>query len=295
MAELVIANPAHRRARSCYRAQRSARSARSLRRAAGRPRRCCERFAEHLHAARGVLRVAEVYGAALLAEEMEQVAQYAGRQLAREAPVADGLDALMRAMVQLPTYLERVLGGGRDIPLVLLPLLNDLRAVRGSALLSEGTLLLLNLSSRSAARPAADSPGEDVADGRAAGRALRPRFQLGSARLDPRRERRAATCDAVAHRREAREHARATQPVFQLWWVVGAVLEALREGGLERQRVDQAPARPGRPRDEAPARAGRAALREATAARAAEQPAVLRRARDARTVRASPPCALVPS
>jgi chemosensory pili system protein ChpA (sensor histidine kinase/response regulator) len=38
----------------------------------------------------------------------------------------------MRAMVQLPTYLERVLGGGRDLALVLLPLLNDLRAVRGS-------------------------------------------------------------------------------------------------------------------------------------------------------------------
>ena len=53
----------------------------------------------------------------------------------------------MRAMVQLPSYLERVLGGGRDLALVLLPLLNDLRAVRGSALLSEGTLLLLNLKS----------------------------------------------------------------------------------------------------------------------------------------------------
>ena len=59
----------------------------------------------------------------------------------------------MRAMVQLPAYLDSVLGGGRDLALVLLPLLNDLRAVRGSALLSEGTLLLLNLTSEQQPAP----------------------------------------------------------------------------------------------------------------------------------------------
>ena len=75
------------------------------------------------------------------------------RQLRRETTSRQGLDALMRAMVQLPTYLERVMSGGRDMALVLLPLLNDLRAVRGQALLSEGTLLLLNLSSDQQANP----------------------------------------------------------------------------------------------------------------------------------------------
>ena len=57
--------------------------------------------------------------------------------------------------------LERVLAGGRDLALVLLPLLNDLRAVRGSALLSEGTLLLLNLKSD---REAQRSEGAGHAD-----------------------------------------------------------------------------------------------------------------------------------
>ena len=51
-------------------------------------------------------------------------------------------------MVQLPIYVDRILAGGRDIPLVLLPLLNDLRAARGRRLLSEGTLLLLNLGKK---------------------------------------------------------------------------------------------------------------------------------------------------
>ena len=74
----------------------------------------------------------------------------------------DGLDALTRSMVQLPIYIERLLGGGRDIALVLLPMLNDLRAARGEPLLSEGTLLLLNLSpQRRAKGECANGSGED--------------------------------------------------------------------------------------------------------------------------------------
>ena len=101
-----------------------------------------ERCTQELHQVQGVLRVLEIYGAALLAEEMEQVASYLLQTASERKSQAESLDALMRAMVQLPSYLERVLAGGRDLALVLLPLLNDLRAVRGSALLSEGTLLL---------------------------------------------------------------------------------------------------------------------------------------------------------
>src|SRR5919112_2753234 len=112
-----------------------------------------ERCKQELHQVQGVLRVLEIYGAALLAEEMEQVTSYLLTTAAERKNQAESLDALMRAMVQLPSYLERVLAGGRDLALVLLPLLNDLRAVRGSALLSEGTLLLLNLKSDRQAQP----------------------------------------------------------------------------------------------------------------------------------------------
>src|SRR6202790_5820306 len=119
-----------------------------------------ERCRHELHQVQGVLRLLEIYGAALLAEEMEQVARYL-ISLGTERRNQDGTpDALVRSMVQLPGYLERVLAGGRDLALVLLPLLNDLRAVRGSALLSEGTLLLLNLKSDKQAHPVAAAPGE---------------------------------------------------------------------------------------------------------------------------------------
>jgi chemosensory pili system protein ChpA (sensor histidine kinase/response regulator) len=188
------------------------------------------RFAEHIHLARGALRVAEVYGGALLAEEMEHVALYVAEHSTAEQLDTDGLDALMRSMEQLPSYVERVASGGRDVPLALMPLLNDLRAVRGGALLSEGTLLLLNLHSDEQVHPVPEGgTRESVAD---LAHRLRPGLQralLGWIRGE-RAESNLAAMGEVAARLES---CAATQPVFQLWWVVGAVIEALREQGLE--------------------------------------------------------------
>ncbi len=187
---------------------------------------------EHLHSVHGALRVSEVYGAALLAEEMGQVTRYLLEHFAEKRHLAEGLDALMRAMVQLPTYLERVLSGGRDMALVLLPLLNDLRAVRGHALLSEGTLLLLNLSSDQQANPAPSAAGEGSLTVAQWARKLRTRFQLGLLGWI-KGERVEQNLEVLSRTAEKLEQLATTQPVFQLWWVVGAVLEALREHGLE--------------------------------------------------------------
>lgn len=188
------------------------------------------RSAGLLHEARGVLRVVEVYGAALLAEEMEHTAHWlaGGGNDARQ--LADGLDALMRSSVQLPTYLERVLGGGRDLALVLLPLLNDLRAVRGAPLLSEGTLLSLNLSSEKAPVTHVPRPGEPSLSVPQWARRLRPRFQAGLLALIRGEDEPAAlvSLSEVAARMEAMA---TTVAVYQLWWVTGALLDALRAGG----------------------------------------------------------------
>ena len=134
------------------------------------------RAGELLHQARGALRITETYGAALLVEEMELACAHLAALQAGKGR-EDGLDALTRSMVQLPIYIERLLGGGRDIALVLLPMLNDLRAARGEPLLSEGTLLLLNLSpTRSKNKGGARSgTGEDPV---IVAKRLRPKFQL---------------------------------------------------------------------------------------------------------------------
>ncbi|GAC1308155.1 MAG: hypothetical protein NVSMB10_14200 [Steroidobacteraceae bacterium] len=190
-----------------------------------------ERCADQLHVAHGVLRLVEIYGASLLAEEMEHVARYLALAGGDQKRHVEGLDALMRAMVQLPAYLERVMSGGRDLALVLLPLLNDLRSVRGSPLLSEGTLLLLNLKSDQAPLPHAmpDESGFSVAQW---ARRLRPRFQVGLLGYI-RGERIAQNLEILAKVAEKLEQIATTRPVFQLWWVIGALLEAVRANGLE--------------------------------------------------------------
>jgi len=191
-----------------------------------------ERVRYEMHQVQGALRVLEIYGAALLAEEMEQVSRYLIGLGQERKNQAEALDALMRAMVQLPGYLERVLAGGRDLALVLLPLLNDLRAVRGSALLSEGTLLLLNLKSDRQAQPAAPAPGEPPLSASQWARRLRARFQIGLIGWirGERPEQNLEIMTVVASRLE---QVATQQSVFQLWWVVGALIEALRENGVE--------------------------------------------------------------
>jgi chemosensory pili system protein ChpA (sensor histidine kinase/response regulator) len=191
-----------------------------------------EKCADQLHSAHGVLRLVEVYGAALLAEEMEHVTRYLLSSDNDQKRQVDGLDALMRAMVQLPTYLERVLSGGRDLALVLLPLLNDLRSVRGSPLLSEGTLLLLNLKSDQPAQPLSPRHDEQLISVAQWARRLRPRFQIGLLGYI-RGERTVQNLEILAKVAEKLEQVATTQPVFQLWWVVGAILEAVRANGLE--------------------------------------------------------------
>jgi chemosensory pili system protein ChpA (sensor histidine kinase/response regulator) len=191
-----------------------------------------ERCAQDLHQVQGVLRLLEIYGAALLAEEMEHVAQYLVATVDERKGQAESLDALMRAMVQLPSYLERVLAGGRDLALVLLPLLNDLRAVRGHSLLSEGTLLLLNLKSDKQAQPQAATAGEAPLTVEQWARRLRSRYQMGLIGWirGERPEQNLEVLAAVSHKLE---QVATRQPVFQLWWVIGAVIEALQHNGLE--------------------------------------------------------------
>src|SRR5262252_5597919 len=185
-----------------------------------------------LHQVQGVLRLLEIYGAALLAEEMEHVAQYLLSTHSERKSQAESLDALMRAMVQLPSYLERVLAGGRDLALVLLPLLNDLRAVRGHALLSEGTLLLLNLKSDKQAQPVASTPGDPPLTVEQWARRPRARYQTGLIGWI-RGERIEQNLEILGAVSRKLEQIATRQPVFQLWWVVGAVIEALQQNGLE--------------------------------------------------------------
>ncbi|HEX6364223.1 MAG TPA: Hpt domain-containing protein, partial [Albitalea sp.] len=97
--------------------------------------RACAGF---LHQVQGTLQMVELHAPALVADEMERLA---GALADGRVPDRDeGCAALMRGVVLLPDYLERLQGGHKDIPVVLLPLLNELRAARGEAGLPESQL-----------------------------------------------------------------------------------------------------------------------------------------------------------
>ena len=97
-----------------------------------------------LHHVHGALDMVQVYGGAMLADEMEQLAlaMFQGRVKRPDAAA----EALMLGMVQLPAYIEKVEGGGADVPLALLPLMNDLRAAREAPLVSETSLFAPKLN-----------------------------------------------------------------------------------------------------------------------------------------------------
>lgn len=92
----------------------------------------------YLHQVRGTLQMVEFYGAAMLAEEMEAVVQAMLDDTVSHA--AEAREVLMQAILQLPNYLDHIKLGRRDLPVVLLPVLNDLRGARGESLLSETSL-----------------------------------------------------------------------------------------------------------------------------------------------------------
>ena len=99
--------------------------------------------AGYLHQVQGTLRMVELYAPAMVAEELELLARALQESTTVDQDEACG--TLMRGTVLLPDYLERLQGGHRDIPIVLLPLLNDIRAARGAPGLSESVLFAPDL------------------------------------------------------------------------------------------------------------------------------------------------------
>ena len=77
-------------------------------------------------------------GASILTDEMIAVG---GHMLHNGSANADeSLAALTDAVVVLPSYLDRLQAGHEDLPILLLPTLNELRATYDETLFSEGTL-----------------------------------------------------------------------------------------------------------------------------------------------------------
>ncbi len=186
--------------------------------------------AVHLHQVQGTLRMVELYGAAMVVEEMERLAQGLLDDTVKQRDEA--YSVLMRGMVQLPDYLERVQSGHKDIPIVLLPLLNDLRACRGDNLLTESALFQPDLHADLPHSAAGAATPVSVAELRT--QALRLRLAFQAALLKWFRDESAVEhldrLGSVLDRLRAVSYG--TEP-RRLWWVAGGAIEAVRDRALD--------------------------------------------------------------
>ena len=182
-----------------------------------------------LHQVQGTLRMVELYGAAMVAEEMEQLANALLGEGVTNREEAYG--ALMRSIMQLPDYLERLQSGHKDIPMVLLPLLNDLRGARGEKVVPESVLFSVDLT-----RPLPASAGAPRAalDNELLRANLEPLHTIFQNALLPwlrdveRPEHMAVLADVCTRVLGLLS----VEPARKLFWVSSQILEALRAGAF---------------------------------------------------------------
>ncbi|MCL7942871.1 Hpt domain-containing protein [Marinobacter sp. ATCH36] len=180
----------------------------------------------YLHQVHGTLQMVELYGAALLTEEMEKLTQAVLNETV--ASVDDAVEVLMQAILQLPQYLEHLASSKDDFPMVLLPLLNDLRAARGESLLSDTSLFKPDLAPSKVA--AAANVSQRLQDPKVLGhiRKLRQMYQFALAGV-------VREADLDAHfdymQKVIQRLVRLCQktPRGQLWKAAGAFVETLQE------------------------------------------------------------------
>ena len=186
----------------------------------------------YIHQVHGTLQMVEFYGAALLAEEMEKLAQALMQgSCARQS---EALEVLMQAILQMPAYLDRVQSGRRDVPMLLLPLLNDMRTARGENLLSETAVFSPQLK---VAESEQGESGEQAAD-----------FTSPPVLLQLRRLRQAMqiTYAAIIRGQDVQRNSQQLGRVFtrleqmfqgsrfaELWSVFAGVAEGLEHGSIE--------------------------------------------------------------
>ena len=181
-----------------------------------------------LHQVLGTLRMVELYGAAELDQEMEHLAQSV-----LDGKVADrdeAFGALMRGLVQLPDYLDLIETGHKDIPIVLLPLLNELRDARGAEPVDQSVLFHPDIDRPLPPDAAGARVAYPFADLRARTTQVRARFQVQLLAWTQGKQPNFADMRDCMDELRVVCHAEAAR---RLWWVASGVLEALQQGRLD--------------------------------------------------------------
>jgi len=181
-----------------------------------------------LHRVKGAVEMVEIEGATMLAKEMEQLAFALTEKKVKHKNEA--AEVLAAGILQLPGYLESLYHGNPDLPLVLLPMLNDFRASQDGELLTEGDFFTPDLSVKVPVQPISRSTvSGDVVS---VAKKLRPGYLSGllgvfkENNVEESLKKLALVLDNLLI-------ASTTEKEEQLWWVSLGVVESLKEQGLE--------------------------------------------------------------
>lgn len=169
-------------------------------------------------------------GATMLTDEMIAVG---GNMLHNgDINMNDSLSALSDAIIVLPSYLDRLQAGHEDLPILLLPTLNELRASYDESLLSEGTLFAPDLEVT--IPDLLGEPDEAVSPNDWPAFAQRVRSQYQTALLNWLKEQSNAeqikplqqVCRTVYSRAQRRS-------LRRLWWIADKIMDGLADGKID--------------------------------------------------------------
>ena len=166
------------------------------------------------------LQLVQINGAAVLAREMCEVVDGLVSDSINQHDKAQ--ECLSRGILQISDYLEYVQAGNKDLPVVLLPLLNDLRGVRDAPLLSEHILFFPDLDD-------IEVPGVNVKLGMSAqeyAKKIRYGFQTSLVSIIQNKEIGVAAtkmCKVAIRLHQCSSEIASRR----LWWVTSAISQAL--------------------------------------------------------------------
>ena len=172
----------------------------------------------------------EQQGAGILTDEMIAVG---GHMLHNgSANYEESLNALTDAVIVLPSYLDRLQAGHDDLPILLLPTLNELRATHDESLMSEGSLFAPELDIIIPELSGSEADAVASSDFAAFSRKIRSQYQgalLGwlqeqsrDALLDPMQ----AVCRTLYIRLGRNE-------LRRLWWIAEMAMQGLRDSAID--------------------------------------------------------------
>lgn len=176
----------------------------------------------------GTLKLIQLYGADLLADEILTVAKSITDA---DGPVNDEiLTVLTGSFFILPRYLEYTQQTRRGMPVLLIPYINELRQLRKQPTIPECEFF--NVDVDYSHRPKASSTAIEADDLAALIRRLRHMFQVGLLNTLQGKQTRSAL-GIMQRALERLEIISGDRPKTKLWWISSAALEVLRTNNME--------------------------------------------------------------